>query len=298
MKHMKEKTLRSLMRQGKASVEADHTSQDVGFERKGTCIVRLNFVPLDRYADLGHENADRNGCVGCGADDVARFYVVPRQFFQHLPISWKASNCHDVVLLCPRCRSHIEQPQAERSASFLAEFGGRTPPSGLQGCANETPLPPLERRVMACSRALLKHRQASAGRGPGRHVLPPAKVGEFEDVIRGFLLPKDGSPDLGAAAERGSLADAELTRCAAAPSSAPPAQRAVEAVLALGEEALLAWIRDWRRFFLERVKPQCLPESWSADFNAALASTSRPSAEAGVEPAEGRTVEPDVESEG
>lgn len=284
LRHMKEKTLRSLMRQGKAKVVATPSGAESGGGSKPTNgeeaapVVHLNFAPLDRYVNLGPERVDRNSCVGCASGDVARCYVVPRVFLVHLPLAWKSSNCHDIVLLCPRCRAKVDHHQVARSEALLLQYGGRQPASGLQGCANEAPLTPEERQAMAKSKAILKHRRSAVGCGPGRHLLPERKQLELEADIRAFLrarrvleggsnaeLPEELAPQ--------PLTEEELKACATLGDRAPPAQRAVEAILEKGNASLLEWVRAWRQLFLDSVQPRYLPESWSVDFDVAAAAS-------------------------
>jgi len=101
MLHMRDRTVDGLLRRGLASVIEDECGE----------AVQLHFRPLDRYDYAGLDAAERNACVGCGSSGVARYYVVPHMFFVHLPDVCKSYNCHDVVMLCPRCRFKAEPAQ-------------------------------------------------------------------------------------------------------------------------------------------------------------------------------------------
>eukprot|EP00747_Dinoflagellata_sp_TGD_P005813 gnl/TRDRNA2_/TRDRNA2_115083_c2_seq1.p1 gnl/TRDRNA2_/TRDRNA2_115083_c2~~gnl/TRDRNA2_/TRDRNA2_115083_c2_seq1.p1 ORF type:complete len:363 (+),score=58.41 gnl/TRDRNA2_/TRDRNA2_115083_c2_seq1:2-1090(+) len=186
----------------------------------------------------------------------------------YMPLAWKASNCHDVVLLCPRCRSRVEQKQVERAAKLLGKFGARVLPT-TGTCANERKLSSAENTVVAHSRALLKHRRAAAGQGCSRHKLPPWKVAEFEATVYEFRNRTTGEghdPDA-------PLTDADIEACTQLNAGPPPAQLVVEALLQEGDAALLEWVGAWRQLFLDTVQPQCLPESWSVDFDVAATAS-------------------------
>ena len=111
--HMKDRTVDGLVRRGMATI-----CQEDGAE-----IVRLHFTPTDHYEYAGLDAAERNACVGCGSYGVARYYIVPKVFFSHLPEACKSYNCHDVVMLCPRCRSIAEPAQLSLTQELLAANG-------------------------------------------------------------------------------------------------------------------------------------------------------------------------------
>ncbi|CAE7661388.1 EXD2 [Symbiodinium necroappetens] len=111
--HMKDRTVDGLVRRGMASI-----SKEGGVE-----VVRLNFTPTDHYEYAGLDAAERNACVGCGSYGVARYYIVPKVFFSHLPEACKSYNCHDVVMLCPRCRAIAEPAQMSLTQELLAAHG-------------------------------------------------------------------------------------------------------------------------------------------------------------------------------
>lgn len=71
----------------------------------------LNFEPADNYDYAGLDAVERNSCVGCNRKGVAKYYVIPKILFVHLPTTVKQYNCHDILMLCPACRARASPAQ-------------------------------------------------------------------------------------------------------------------------------------------------------------------------------------------
>jgi len=259
MMHMRERTVDGLLRRGLATVA----------EEDGEEVVRLHFQPKDNYGYAGLDATERNACIGCGTSGVARFYVVPRIFFAHLPRTCKSYNCHDVVMLCPACRAISEPPQLARVAELLAQHGGvRAGASHANAAAISTEHEAAQKAALA----LLAERKRSSGRTQGAtlsHTQPPKHGGPRR---RKGQLPQDRAAEfhrivavalgLDPAAE---LSQEDLERAARPDSNAPPPSERVCAAACADDAALRAFLRDWRELFVNVLRPQFLPEGWSVD---------------------------------
>ena len=225
--HMKQRTVEGLVRRGMASQ---------GWEGDQK-VIRLHFAPTDHYAYAGLDAAEQNACVGCGSYGVARYYIVPRVFFAHLPKSCKSYNCHDVVMLCPRCRSVAEPAQLSLTQELLASHGALRAGSLY---ANENA---LNSEQVAAKKAAVTLRRGGQ--------LPEAKLRALRQAVATGLGVKEidaGHLQLAEALGSGSL----------------PSERVVEKAAA-SSESLRGFLRMWREAFLKALQPKFLAEGWSLD---------------------------------
>eukprot|EP00927_Polykrikos_kofoidii_P068684 TRINITY_DN64013_c0_g1_i1.p1 TRINITY_DN64013_c0_g1~~TRINITY_DN64013_c0_g1_i1.p1 ORF type:complete len:546 (+),score=97.90 TRINITY_DN64013_c0_g1_i1:44-1639(+) len=237
MLHMKERTVQGLLRRGLATVVDDGDAT----------MVRLNFSPNDNYEYAGLDAVERNACVGCNSSGVARYYVVPRVFFTHLPSHCKSYNCHDVVMLCPSCRATAEKPQLERVKELLAQHGGVAAGSG---CANSCVLGPREEAARRAAKALLRPPSGSGRKGK----IPAAKEMAFREAVADVFGIDADQVDRERLEEAVRLGDLE-----AAPSAR------VCAAFCADEDGLRAFLREWRELFVATLKPCFLAEGWAVD---------------------------------
>lgn len=238
--HMRERTAEGLLRRGLATVA----------EEDGEEVVRLHFQPKDNYDYAGLDAAERNACIGCGTSGVARFYIVPRIFFAHLPQTCKSYNCHDVVMLCPACRAKTEPPQLARVAELLAQHGGiQAGGSHANAIAVSTEQAAAQRAALG----LLALRKQTGGRRKGR--LPPERAAEFHKMVA-VALGLDPTAE---------LSQEDIERAARLGNAGPPPSERVCAAACADDAALRAFLRGWRELFVTVLQPQFLPEGWSVD---------------------------------
>lgn len=230
--HMKDRTVEGLLRRGMASL-----CQEGNLE-----VVRLHFTPADHYDYAGLDAAERNSCVGCGSYGVARYYIIPRVFFAHLPQQCKSYNCHDVVMLCPKCRVIAEPAQMALTQDLLAANGALRAGSLY---ANENS---LTQQQIAAKKAAITLRRGNKGKA-----LPTAKVEALQEAVAAGLNMK--ATDL----VEGHLEMAETLGTGSLPS-----ERVVQAA-ASTSESLRAFLRSWRECFVSALKPKFLAEGWSVD---------------------------------
>mmetsp|Transcript_40782 Transcript_40782/g.93903 ORF Transcript_40782/g.93903 Transcript_40782/m.93903 type:complete len:547 (-) Transcript_40782:27-1667(-) len=231
--HMKERTVEGLLRRGLATLFSEGEEE----------IVRLHFTPADHYEYAGLDVAERNACVGCGARGVARFYIIPRLFFTHLPDKCKSYNCHDVVMLCPKCRSKVEPAQLALTQDLLAANGALKAGSLY---ANENSLSSEEVSAKKAAVALKRSRQ-------GANRLPSEKEAALREAVA-VGINKCGE----------ELTEADLNAAEALGSGPLPSERIVTVAVAT-VESLTAFLRRWRSLFVDVLHPQYLAEGWSLD---------------------------------
>lgn len=226
--HMKQRTVEGLVRRGMASKGWEGDQE----------VIRLHFAPTDHYAYAGLDAAERNACVGCGSYGVARYYIVPRVFFAHLPKSCKSYNCHDVVMLCPRCRSVAEPAQLSLTQELLSSSGALRAGSLY---ANENA---LTSEQVAAKKAAMSLRRGNQ--------LPEAKLHALRQAV---------ATGLGVA---GEIDTAHLQLAEALGSGSLPSERVVENASA-SPESLRGFLRMWRETFVKALQPKFLAEGWSLD---------------------------------
>eukprot|EP00435_Cladocopium_sp_Y103_P048528 s781_g14.t1 len=230
--HMKDRTVEGLLRRGMASI-----CQEGDLE-----IVQLNFTPTDHYAYAGLDAAERNACVGCASYGVARYYIIPRVFFAHLPQQCKSYNCHDVVMLCPKCRAIAEPAQLSLTQELLAAHGALRAGSMY---ANENFLNPQQ---IAAKKAAITLKKGDKGKG-----FPAAKLNALQAAV---------AAGLGMSAS--DLGDGHLSMAENLGSGSLPSERVVQAA-ASSPESLRDFLRSWRECFVNASKPQYLAQGWSLD---------------------------------
>ncbi|CAK9002629.1 Exonuclease 3'-5' domain-containing protein 2 (3'-5' exoribonuclease EXD2) (Exonuclease 3'-5' domain-like-containing protein 2) [Durusdinium trenchii] len=233
--HMKDRTVEGLLRRGMAS-----TCREGEMD-----IIRLHFTPTDHYAYAGLDAAERNACVGCGSYGVARYYIIPRVFFCHLPQKCKSYNCHDVVMLCPRCRAIAEPAQLALTQELLASHGALRAGSLY---ANENTLTPTQ---IAAKKAAVTLRRAQKA----AQAIPAAKLTALHEAV---------AAGLGMPLTDGSVGDTHLALAEMLGAGRLPSERVVESA-ARSPESLRRFLRLWRESFVEVLKPKYLAEGWSLD---------------------------------
>ncbi|CAE7229055.1 EXD2 [Symbiodinium microadriaticum] len=229
--HMKDRTVDGLVRRGMASI-----SKEGGVE-----VVRLNFTPTDHYEYAGLDAAERNACVGCGSYGVARYYIVPKVFFSHLPEACKSYNCHDVVMLCPRCRAIAEPAQMSLTQELLAAHGALRAGSLY---ANENALTQAQ---ITAKKAAITLRKG------GTKPFLPNKVQALREAV---------AAGLGMAVE--DLGEASFILAESLGAGRLPSERVVEEAMA-SSESLRAFLRSWREAFVKALQPKFLSEGWSLE---------------------------------
>lgn len=189
---------------------------------------------------LFERRVKRNSCVVCaGSDDgYMRHYIVPSCVRRLLPKRFKSHLSHDVVLVCPGCFLSVQSETGRRLTSMEREAaGGR---GGKKVVVDEAKM-----KARSAAAALVKY----GGR------MPEEVVKRHRGTVEAFLGREATAADL----ER--LKDIDYTR--SNPSYVPPSQLLVDALKT--EVEIAAFVRGWRRFFVDMFRPKNMPEGWRVE---------------------------------
>ncbi|KAL0224195.1 hypothetical protein P9112_003585 [Eukaryota sp. TZLM1-RC] len=209
---------------------------------------RLLFTPKGNgHSEDFYTSPLQNQCVGCGStDSLTRHHVVPSEFRQHFPVSFKSRRSHDVLLLCCKCHHYLE---GEYTALRRAVFEYYSVPRHV---ALTRPLP-QNRRLVSAARALKKNL--------GTKNLPQKRVKELQSV----LLTNIEIINKESKANQSDLIDDLIDKALKLPvysytNAKPSALMVVERV-----SDYFKFERLWRVFFLIKLKPKFLPSGWRVD---------------------------------
>ena len=216
---------------------------------------RLKFEPAGRT----HENSEyytsqkMNQCVICGVDtDLMKHLIVPKLFRMHMPVDVKEHSSHDIVLLCVDCHMSCNRDDDRYKRRVFKEVLGRSNPN--------------MQKLKVDKRALRVTRAASALLKAGNKI-PKARREELLFTIEGWLKDKGNGPcDISDdVLKRLSTLDCTLVN----ESFVSPAKIVIDLIIA-GDASLPsrlstieAFVKSWRRHFVDTQQPRYLPVGWS-----------------------------------
>lgn len=179
----------------------------------------------------------RNICVVCGSEDkITRHHVVPFCFRKHFPDELKNHKIHDVLLLCVPCHDKYEEFATEVKKQISVRTG--IPIAGVGRNIDTTFY-----SVRSAAHALLNH----------GHKIPEARKQILYDRLKRYFDKESVTPeDIKFAAS--------MEQQTYDPSYKTFGQCVVEQT---GD--VEAFIKEWRRHFVESMKPIYLPEHWNVD---------------------------------
>lgn len=186
-----------------------------------------------------------NVCVVCGKGDYfMRHYIVPYACRSLLPDKFKMHMAHDVVILCPDCQLECKKWSTER-VKFLENQYRVDPKTAIEHFTNKQLY-----KVRSKSLALLKFRAK----------LPADNIAEYEAKVRKHfqLSPEEELTE--EILKKGTQINYDIPN----PKFIPPSKIIVDAMCTNDEETR-AFVRAWRKHFLDTMEPQYLPTGWSVD---------------------------------
>ena len=193
-----------------------------------------------------------NQCVICGVDtDLMKHLIVPKLFRMHMPVDVKEHSSHDIVLLCVDCHMSCNRDD-DRYKRRVQEVLGRSNPN--------------MQKLKVDKRALRVTRAASALLKAGNKI-PKARREELLFTIEGWLKDKGNGPcDISDdVLKRLSTLDCTLVN----ESFVSPAKIVIDLIIA-GDASLPsrlstieAFVKSWRRHFVDTQQPRYLPVGWS-----------------------------------
>ncbi len=202
--------------------------------------LRLFFEPKGRDgADHPYTTAEKhNICVVCGTDqDITRHHVVPRCFRKHFPMKRKEHAIHDVLILCINCHNEYENHAFEFKKKIAEDMN-----IPIGGCGYHVDKSYFS--VRTAGHALLES---------GDKIPEPRKT-ELLNRLRDFFEKEDITVE---DMKRAS----GLKSVIIDPSFKSFGQAVVERL-----ENIDDFVQQWRRHFIEVMKPKHLPAFWSVDY--------------------------------
>jgi len=207
--------------------------------------IQLCFTPK-AHSSKGHEKYIKsNICVACGSDErFMRHYVVPYAYRTEFPERYKTHLSHDVVILCPDCHLHCEHETQLRMKEL------------------DNARPEQYKNVSFVDKNLYQVRSAALALLRWKEKLPPAKIEEYSELVKGHLNVTSVSDD--------ELSKEELQQSIDVEYRIPNPQHVggsewVVRSLENDDAKITQFIREWRQFFVDAVQPRFLPEGWSVD---------------------------------
>jgi len=224
--------------------------------------IKLKFQPKNKSSSgpkgLYNRSDKQNICVSCGETKFhMRHYVVPYAYRTLLPLKYKNHLSHDIVILCPNCHLFCEQKRQVRMNEMEEVL--RRPGEEPQFKTDKSLY-----HVRSCALALLRSREK----------MPKDKVLEYERVVCQYLnlppLHDDDDDETDDKEQPQQLTKEQLQQAIDVQyqientSFIPGADLVVQS-LGEDDEKIEAFIKEWRRFFLETSKPRFLPVGWGVD---------------------------------
>ena len=208
--------------------------------------LQLLFEPRHRSIDERSIDDDgdyirsqkKNQCVVCGDTEfLIRHYIVPYSYRAELPERYKTHLCHDIVALCYNCNVYASQSTQERMNWIESSL--RNDLSHEEN--TKFYLYPELRRINKSALALKNQ----------IHRLPKRKIAECEELIRRhFSLSASQSitPEL-----LEKAIDVEYQE--PNPNYVPGPELVIKS-LHEDEEQIANFVYEWRRFFLDTMRPR------------------------------------------
>jgi hypothetical protein len=168
-----------------------------------------------------------NKCVVCGTSShLNKHHVLPYVFRSRLPLEYKESNHHDVVVICIECHEQYETLATKYKAEIAAKYG-------------------IEMHGEVSTEQLINKKINSAIK-----VLEKYKTGEIVGIPDDRLLFLK------------NIANQKLLNYKI--ETGPVWADSIMKII-LDTNGLFDFVKQWRNHFVENMKPQFLPKYWSID---------------------------------
>jgi hypothetical protein len=199
--------------------------------------LRLFFEPKGRRgADHPYNTAvKKNVCVCCGSEkEITRHHVVPRCFRKHFPEELKNHALHDVLILCVVCHNKYEDAALEKKREISKKMD-----ISIQG--KHFSIDSLSHVRMAGCALMLNYDK-----------MPVARREELLDRLRRHYGKQDiTKEEIEMIGKKSRVPDPDFKSFG---------QMVVERL-----DDIETFVKDWRRHFVEVMKPQHLPPYWAVE---------------------------------
>ena len=207
--------------------------------------------------------AKKNICVACGDDGHhMRHYIVPYAYRTLLPDHYKSHMSHDIVILCPDCHVNCERETKRRMKEMEKILRVEM---GEEDCSPVIDDPYLH-HVRSCAIALVRWKES----------MPKDKIENYETVVRLYLANALGDEAAKKGEEGCSLKGNEDLTKAQLQKACSINYRVKNPLYVSGSEVVVAslnedakkieeFVIEWRKHFIQTVKPRFMPRGWSVD---------------------------------
>lgn len=202
-------------------------------------VIRLKFQPNGN----GHANDNfylqerENICVSCGRNDLlTKHHVVPYCYRRYFPDSIKNHSAYDILPLCYECHENYETHAQRFKQELLVEYN--IPKEYTIDVDAEI------KKVCMYASALIRYND---------HIIPIDRYQMMMDVIRTYYGREEITKE---DIERASQLKYNTRR----ENYKPEGQAIVEKLTDIE-----AFIKRWRRHFIETLAPQHMPKYWDAN---------------------------------
>jgi hypothetical protein len=203
--------------------------------------LRLFFEPSGRHgAEHPYMTCRKeNVCVVCGTDqDITRHHVVPRCFRKHFPDHLKNHALHDVLILCTKCHNQYEEEAFKKKQAISEQTGF-----------------PLGGRGFRVDKETMGVRAAAYALSHHYDKIPEPRREELLDRLREHFGRQDITGE--------DILEAEGLAYMILNGDVEPFGKLVVEQL----KDIDPFIKDWRRHFVDVMKPQFLPPYWDVENN-------------------------------
>jgi 3-methyladenine DNA glycosylase AlkC len=225
--------------------------------------IQLNFDAKGdgNNGDAFYMSEQLNQCVCCGDQShYTRHHVVPHEYRRYFPVTMKASNSHDILLLCSECHE-IYETEAMKLKKDICDKYNVT----INGEGKERDKEILKGK--SCANALLNHRSK----------LPESRLNELLLQMNTFLKAKNMIPedtDLTSDVSDQMLKDViDLDEWIGLDNFVTHGEGVVNTILdgidrndPSNEDEILKRLDDfaisWRCHFIDIMKPKFINEHW------------------------------------
>jgi len=208
--------------------------------------IKLRFTAKGKPPDFTRAKKT-NSCVCCGkdTDGYMRHFIVPKCYKQLFPMQFKSHLSHDIVILCPQCNREAGRRTDYRMKCLDRQFRD---PKICQRIVDKNLV-----RVRSMASALLCHAEK----------MPPAVLAKYTREILDYYSET-------------VLTDELLRNCAEEDKYGKINKDFVEHADLIyenlcqvgdGDSAITDFIKTWRKWFIQDMKPRHMPEGWSIDSN-------------------------------
>ena len=185
----------------------------------------------------------KNACVKCGSTESGymRHFIVPKCYRLLFPSNRKKHNSHDIVILCPICEREASRLTDKRMKILDCSFRDQRVKSRI--------IDKKMQLVRSLANGLLNH----------RHKIPPESIISHERKILDYCQKNCIGNE---------MSNELLLHCAKGDKFGEPnplyVQHAdlVYANVCRNEDELTTFILNWRRWFVEDVRPKFMPQGW------------------------------------